>query len=547
MAVYAEMTPSEIRAERRKNRIKNLAILFLTVLLLLTFFSNTIMNYSLPEVAAQAVAPGTVTPRIRGTGTLEADSPYHVRVQETRRIAGAAVREGEHVEKGQVLYYLEDKESSELKDARKELDDLTLAFEQLLFSGDLPDSVITRIRNGEMASLDTYQRQLADVTERYKAAKAADDEAQRAIDALTASQSYTAAQYSYDVRTPDYTSSQAAYDRTQILSQIGQLDALIAELERQIAAGDQSQELKDQLATARSYKATAEQQLQAADDTIAHNTKDAAQIANEGAQVNEHYNQQMAQLTMVKESTARELENVTREREELLAAIQAQLTLSSQQNAISDQHEEIAKLEEKATGAVVEAPVAGVVTKLLLVAGETTSPDQDTAVIQPDGKSMKVSIPVSAEQASRVRPGDTADPQNAWYYTEFKATLESITADKEDPQHRKLLNFVVVSPDLEAGQSVSLVIGGGGRQYDLTVPKNAVREDNNGKFVLVVQSKSGPLGNKYTAVRADVEVLATDETTAALTGALDGSEYVITTATSPVKAGDRIRLSNENN
>ena len=35
----------------RREWVKNIIIVFLLVMLLLTFFSNTIMNYSLPEVS----------------------------------------------------------------------------------------------------------------------------------------------------------------------------------------------------------------------------------------------------------------------------------------------------------------------------------------------------------------------------------------------------------------------------------------------------------------------------------------------------------------
>ena len=50
-----------------KNRewVKNVAIIFLAVLLVLTFFSNTIMNRSLPEVATQNVSSGSITARVR--------------------------------------------------------------------------------------------------------------------------------------------------------------------------------------------------------------------------------------------------------------------------------------------------------------------------------------------------------------------------------------------------------------------------------------------------------------------------------------------------
>ena len=79
--------------------------------------------------------------------------------------------------------------------------------------------------------------------------------------------------------------------------------------------------------------------------------------------------------------------------------------------------------------------------------------------------------------------------------------------------------------------------------YDLIVPNSAIREDNNGKFVLVVESKSSPLGNRYIATRYDVEVLASDDTKSAVTGALYGWEFVITTATKPVEAGLQVRLA----
>ena len=45
---------------KRREWVKTAAIIFLAVLRVLTFFSNTIMNYSLPEVATQSAQSGTV-------------------------------------------------------------------------------------------------------------------------------------------------------------------------------------------------------------------------------------------------------------------------------------------------------------------------------------------------------------------------------------------------------------------------------------------------------------------------------------------------------
>ena len=52
---------------KKRAWVKNAVIVFLLVLLVLTFFSNTIMNRSLPEVAAKNVAEGPITARVRGS------------------------------------------------------------------------------------------------------------------------------------------------------------------------------------------------------------------------------------------------------------------------------------------------------------------------------------------------------------------------------------------------------------------------------------------------------------------------------------------------
>ena len=52
--------------------VKNAAIIFLAVLLVLTFFSNTIMNRSLVEVATARVTDGNIVAKVRGTGQRQA-------------------------------------------------------------------------------------------------------------------------------------------------------------------------------------------------------------------------------------------------------------------------------------------------------------------------------------------------------------------------------------------------------------------------------------------------------------------------------------------
>ena len=79
--------------QRVKNRgwVKNVAIIFLAVMLVLTFFSNTIMNASLPEAAVQYVQSGSITTQIRGTGTITAKEVYEVKTTTSRKVQSGLV------------------------------------------------------------------------------------------------------------------------------------------------------------------------------------------------------------------------------------------------------------------------------------------------------------------------------------------------------------------------------------------------------------------------------------------------------------------------
>ena len=497
------------KSGNRKDMVKNIAIAFLSVMLILTFFSNTIMNYSLPQVATQQITSGTISPQIRGTGTVSAEDPYNVTVKETRKISGVALKEGAHVEIGDVIYYLEDKESKELTEAKEKLDDLELTYEQSLFSGDVPNDVISNVRSGRNTTYDTYQKELAVAIDNYNNALNADNAAQAEIDFMTGKDNYDSAGNSYNAATPAYMTAQLQYDLT-VAQQNGD-DDRVQELTRQIA------ELG----------------------------KDTAQLTNFGTQQDLSYDQKLALLNQQKAKTAAALKVAENDKEKLLKSISTEISLCQMRDKINEQREKIAKLEEETVGASVKAPVKGTVSSLSKVAGESTSADETIAVIQVDGKDMTTSFSVTNAQAQKLKVGDAAKPQNVWQFGEdFKATLTGIKNDKTDPGNKKLLTFKIESKDVTPGQSISLAIGERAVEYDLVVPNSAIKTDSNGKFILVVTSKSSPLGNRYMASRVDVTVKAQDDNNSAIAASVDGDEYVITTATTLVKAGDQVRLAN---
>ncbi len=159
---------------------------------------------------------------------------------------------------------------------------------------------------------------------------------------------------------------------------------------------------------------------------------------------------------------------------------------------------------------------------------------------------MTVSFSVTTQQAQKLKVGDPASPQNIWQYgDDFKATLLSIKNDKTDPSGKKVLTFKVESKDVAPGQSLSLAIGERAVEYDLVVPNSAIKTNSSGKYILVVKSKSTPLGNRYITSKVDVAVKAQDDNNTAISAAVDGDEYVVTTATTSIEPGDQVRLADK--
>ncbi|MBP8640772.1 MAG: HlyD family efflux transporter periplasmic adaptor subunit [Oscillospiraceae bacterium] len=115
---------------KKRGWVKDAAIIFLAVMLALTFFSNTIMNHSLPEVAAQYVQSGAINAKIRGTGTVTANESFEVKSEQVREVLSVPVQVGDEVKVGDTLLLFSDAESTELKTAQKELDDLMLKYQQ---------------------------------------------------------------------------------------------------------------------------------------------------------------------------------------------------------------------------------------------------------------------------------------------------------------------------------------------------------------------------------------------------------------------------------
>lgn len=549
------------KGSKRREWVKTAAIIFLSVLLVLTFFSNTIMNYSLPEVAAQYVQSGTITAKIRGTGVVESGDPYNVMVNETRKVASVAVKAGDTVQKGDVLVYLEDQESDELKAAQEALetarDNVETAqntYYAALLSADINTEVLQSV--GE-SSVSGYLQRIVDAhTAVEQAQKEVDDWTQK-VNAFKTQISITPendADVSAETKALNEAKTAKENADFALTEAQNRLKAIESQLEYENSVSDGNAGAAgniEELTRQRNQAQLAVISAQTAADN-ANLAYERAQTALENKTAAGDNASDIASLQNQQAKAQAELDAATNrltEKTNVLGEMSQALNLDSQYGAIVKAQEEVAKAEEelaeqmeKSIGAVVTADVAGTVTSINVTAGESTSAANPVAVLQPEGKGFSMSFSVTNDQAARLAVGDKAELVNAWRYEDVEVTLSGIRPDTTDPGQKKLLTFDVTG-SVTAGQTLNISVGQKSANYDMIVPNSAIREDNNGKFILIVETKSSPLGNRYYATRVDVEVLASDDTQSAVSGGLYGSEFVITTSTAPVEAGQLVRLA----
>lgn len=661
----------EEQVVKKRGWVKNAVIAFLSIMLVLTFFSNTIMNRSLPEVATAFVESGTINAKIRGSGTVSAGESYDVVMDQTRKVSSVLVKVGDLVETGDVLFTLSETESDELKQAQDTLEDMRLNYQKSVLNMDSADYAqenrnIQKAREAlteakaEMENCAVSDDQIYQAQMTLKEAQRAKKDLEDALKKLQDDQSESASRYDtleaqitvwekecetlsdaidgYEkqIRSlkagtgnlagdlesaktalsaakenvaalritygKDYDDlKKAAEDKANGSDVLYMMKAMVEKtnggatenqktaynalqpaLEKMDAAQakvDTLQALVDGQSSVQAQISQLEETLSQAEDDYSSRKKDIKsakrelsdledevadykeeedwyeqQIDSAGENVETLSDQydQLKQLKSNYKAAEERVKDCQNSLDDLLFALaeqkkadgktaaSQQLDLEKARKDIQEQEERVAELKANALGAEVTAKVSGQISSLNVTAGRDAGAGETLAVIEVVDRGYTVRLPVTTEQSQKVRLGDKASVTNYYWGQQIDATLTQIINDPSNPGKGKLLVFTLTG-DISSGQNVTLSVGEKSANYDAIVPNSALRTDTNGTFVLVVMAKSSPLGNRYIATRVDVQVLAQDDTTAAVSG-LSFGDYVITTSSKPLEAGMQVNM-----
>lgn len=550
------------------------------------------MNYSLVEVSTQQVTSGQITSKVRGSGSVEASESYSVTIEETRKIATVNVKKDAEVATGDLLFTLEDTDSDELDAAKKSLNEAQAAYESAVLTAGITVAERQSIEAGKGSSLTQKQNEIAAANQRVKDAQAAVDAAQASVDkikaqidavsnsttdttaeekavldaekknseaqdSLTSAESaYTPVKSAYDTALSGLQSAQSTYDEAK--TAYDNLPSTATEADKQTA--------KTSVAIAETKLKAAKATYDARKDDLnkvqgSYDSAKSAATDSKNDLSNANYNLSVKKLTGTNTAEANNLQaqlntataaltdansaltSATNDQKKVTDKISGEVTIASAYKTMTDLQEEVEKLQAKSIGTEITSPISGTVTDISVTAGTTVNANDVMMTIQPENKAYVLQFSVTENQAKKVRVGDTAEILNNWYGNDVSAVVSAI---RKDPQNRS--NSMIICEmkgDVSVGDSYTLSIGEQSSNYDTIVPTSAIREDSNGKFILIIESKSTPLGNRYYARRVDVDVITSDDTKSAVTGALEGYEYVITTTTKPIKENEQVRLASE--
>ena len=595
-----------------KNRewVKNAAIVFLAVLLVLTFFSNTWMNRSLPEVATQSVTDGSITAKVRGTGTVTANGTHQVKADQTREIRAVMVKAGQEVSAGDVLFILGEGDSAEIEAAEEALRALQVSYQKAavgpVYSYKVQEleieaamqewrdaeAALQDVKNASPRDLPNAQKEAAEAE--VEAAEAMVEAAKKAVAEETMTLSIFQASYAEQIQ-PDIDALSDAEAQYQEASAIAsdyrvQRDKLKMELQqlKDEGASEEAISAKEaELETAEQLLETAEaaendtkterdaaeskykQDDQALKEVLAAYEKNVADAENDQKQAELELASAKDKLASIEAVIDEILGNSTSSEEykkakaardaakvhyeTLVYNLEQQKATDARSQALAgidlaDLSGQIERARQKLTDLSggeenqITAKVSGTVQTIDCTAGDTKAKGDVLCSIEVPDMGHTLSFSVTNEQARRLRPGDVGSVSNFYWGNQIIATLTTIQVDPKNPQTNKMLTFDL-DGDVNTGSELTISVGQKSANYDTIIPNSSIRSDSNGSFVLAVEARNSPLGNRYVARRVNVEVLASDDMNSAVTAELGYGDYVITTSNAPVKNGDLVRLA----
>ena len=536
------------KGSARRARVIKAMIAFVAILAVLTFFSNTIMNMTIPKVVGSYASRGNLSYSNGSKGDVVVDNQIEIKVT-----GFDSVKKGDTI---LTLKPIEDDETLATKKASLKTLEREKAYEARQPKQATDFSIQTDAINTAKTTLSEAKETLKKVQNKKSAIsnnqKIIDEESVKKvsleatvaaaaktvedlktqIDKLLTEKAPLDAQITVykETNTPEPTEDELLNNSTPyaiLVNKVKEKEEEIKKLNDLLKpAEERMNEASADLAECEGKISKAEAAIETLEglpsEASAKNEVTAAQNALNTA--NKAYSDEKKRASV----EADKAKDVEKDRDEDIAKLK----------------EEIAKLEEAAKITEIKAPANGLAYNITVAAGDTLTAKTVVGYI----------LPEEHRECSVTFTFDTKVAQNIWTGQQLEitsgfassCTVISKKPDPENPRGQMLVKCHIDSEDSWPGEEITVNAGRGNDNYKCVVSSSAVNEDNNGTFVYAIIGSSTPLGDKYTVKRIDVSVEATDGAFSAISsakGELDKYDVMIVIRSEkPLEDGQRVRL-----
>ena len=490
----SKVDPEEKKGiQTRASAGKALAV-FIALMIMITWANTMLQEMTIATVSTTTTQRGSLEKNISASGTLTAEVSVPMIETEAARVLAIYASAGVRVSAGDALYALDytdivktKREALEkaIEDAGKKQRTLNWA------AADLTRAAVARLEE-RLARLETLEGEYESALETYEDALAKKTEAEYTLEGNDHSEleinKDEQIEYSMDEKKQEVNSINAQEDHGTFADHY--------------LNDEQSQEI----ITAKQAMDRAKYQYEAEKQRLDGDTS-----------VRDYINK----------------------KDELVAAEEA---LRNAELELTDLLATVACLDNDSYMRIVVSPVDGYVVSNTLSVGSMLSTNAPAMTISDQSKGLKLRVTVDEDSASEILIGDAA---NITVGTDaYQCNVLSI-ALSNDKQGMFDLDFLLPGDAGSVGISASMRLRKRTESYDIIIPLTALREDDDGNFVYVVEQRQSSLGARMSVRRVDVYVLDTDSNRAALQSGVSQRDVIVTRGDRELSDGDRIRIEEE--
>lgn len=500
--------------------------------------SRAAASMTVPIADTQKYQSGRLNLNLTGTAVVETKEENLVSLVKEQRVLSTA-RIGTQVEQGDVLLQYDTQYLQKaIEEKQAEVKKLELSLEQARLQGEPQERVAaadSAARDLDLANQSLAQAQ-SDYDQAFSDSQNAQSQAQSNYDNGLAAAAQT--------KEESYNQAQELETQAQELEAQGETEnaqSLYAEAESLRQEADQTYEAAASQAQSEYEAAVSQAQasLEEAEASLNAQTQSQAQAQN-------------AYTSAQEEDAAAAANDQKTQAESSYNQQSIQVDLDLAKKELSD----LEKLQQ--SNGQVTASKAGVVTGMNVQTGGITD-DSSYLLLGTGGLQIKGSL--QTQDLEKVEAEDTVEISVSGQGKKIQGKVTQVGAGGDgqlaeagsssgtSEESQDMAGYFYADIEERAaswGTQVSYSIDKqSGSSYEMLIPLGAVREDAQGTYCLIAESRETVLGTEYRAARVNITVEDKDSTQAAVTGNLGKDDLIISGSTKDIAERDKVRLRDE--